>query len=97
MKIPFNIGDGGSHQDKLWQILNDMAADLEATKELVNDLKAKYNDLVVKYNAHVHTENTAETYTQNASTGDVAVQSQGAVSTVANVSLKTVKSDNYSG
>ncbi|NSW82532.1 MAG: hypothetical protein HPY90_04525 [Syntrophothermus sp.] len=32
MKIPFNIGDAGAHQEKLWQILNDMAADLEALK-----------------------------------------------------------------
>ena len=32
MKIPYNIGDAGSHQDKLWQILNDIAADLAEIK-----------------------------------------------------------------
>lgn len=97
MKIPFNIGDAGAHQEKLWRILNDMAADLEATKNLVNDLKAKYNDLVAKYNAHVHTENVDATYTQNANTAAVAAGSQGTASAVADVVLKTVKSDNYTG
>ncbi|MDI3548135.1 MAG: hypothetical protein PWR10_1787 [Halanaerobiales bacterium] len=32
MKIPYNIGDAGAHQEKLWQILNDMASDIEALK-----------------------------------------------------------------
>jgi len=97
VKIPYNIGDAGAYQERLWQILNDMAADLEATANLVNDLKAKYNDLVAKYNAHVHTENQEASYTQNASTAAVTAGSQGAASNVADVALKTVKSDNYTG
>lgn len=44
-----------------------------------NKLRADVADLVTKYNAHTHVENTAGAYTQNASTQAVAAGSQGAV------------------
>jgi hypothetical protein len=58
----------------------DCAADLMA-KLLAeyNKLRADVADLVTKYNAHTHEENTAGAYTQNASTQAVVAGSQGAV------------------
>lgn len=59
---------------------------VQATKDCAADLMAEYNklradlaDLVTKYNAHTHVENTAAAYTQNASTQAVAAGSRGAV------------------
>lgn len=67
----------GFASGELWDVLSDLVDDLNAF--LVNDLKAKYN-------AHTHTENTAETYTQNATT-----QGPSATTAVADVTLKTTK------
>ncbi|AYO30599.1 hypothetical protein D2962_08175 [Biomaibacter acetigenes] len=69
MKIPYNIGDAGAQQEKLWQILNDMAADLEALK------------------------NAMQTHTH----GGVTAGTDSTAVTTTTVTLKTIKSDNYTG
>lgn len=69
MKIPYNIGDGGAEQDKLWQILNDMASDIEALKSALE--------------THTH--------------GGVTTGADSTAATETTVTIKTVKSDNYTG
>ncbi|MGB9886900.1 MAG: hypothetical protein ACPLRW_07885 [Moorellales bacterium] len=69
----------GFASGELWNVLSDLVDDLNAIKNLVNDLKAKYN-------THTHTENTAASYTQNAST-----LGPSATTAVADVALKTTK------
>lgn len=41
--------------------------------QVLNDLSAAVNELKADFNAHTHTENTAATYTQNATTGGPSV------------------------
>lgn len=62
------------------QATKDCPADLIA-KLLAeyNKLQADVANLVAKYNAHTHTENTAAAYTQNATTQAVAAGQQAAV------------------
>lgn len=49
MKIPRDLGWGGAEQQKLAPICDDVALDLKEIKEKLDDLVAKYND-------HVHVE-----------------------------------------
>ncbi|MDK2902076.1 MAG: hypothetical protein PWR14_980 [Thermosediminibacterales bacterium] len=69
----------GFADGELWDVLSDLVDDLNAIKDLVNDLKTKYN-------SHTHVENVDASYTQNATT-----QGPSATTAVADVTLKTTK------
>jgi pyruvate carboxylase len=84
---------------KTWaRELEDIPTDLAALAALVNDLKAKYNAAVTLINElkadlseHIHTENTAGSYTQNADTaaGPAIAADDAAATAVADVAIKT--------
>ncbi|MGE5528067.1 MAG: hypothetical protein ACM3X6_02865 [Patescibacteria group bacterium] len=83
MKIPESIGWGGSDQDKLHKLLNDIAADLAALTTVVNDLRAKHD---------AHAGATDMHYNGSAGVTDTVNVVDGS-----DVTLKTTPSDNYSG
>lgn len=75
-----------------------LKAELDALAALANDLKAKYNAAVTLINElksdmseHIHTENIAGSYTQNADTaaGPAIAAGDAVVTAVADVTIKT--------
>ena len=75
-----------------------LKADLDAGAALVNDLKAKYNASVTLINElksdmseHIHVENTAGSYTQNADTAaaPTVAADDAVVTAVADVTIGT--------
>lgn len=84
---------------KTWaRELEHIPEDFNAIAALVNDLKAKYNTAVTLINElkadlseHIHVENTAGSYTQNADTaaGPTVAADDAAATAVADVSIKT--------
>ncbi len=75
-----------------------LKAELDALAALANDLKAKYNASVTLINElktdlseHIHVENTAGSYTQNADTaaGPAIAAADAAPTAVADVVIKT--------
>jgi hypothetical protein len=60
-----------------------LVAQVTALRNQVETIRAAYNDLATKYNAHVHVENTAAAYVQNANTAVTVVGSQAATTAIA--------------
>lgn len=89
-KITTKLTQGPADGSEFWTFLNDLVDDVTNLTTLVNDLKAKYDDLVGKYNAHVHVENADAVYTQSASVAAVIADSQGSTVGTA-VTAKTTK------
>lgn len=72
MAAPKAIKDKTGNTPKSGEIASDnpqRPLNLFTLAAAVVQLQNSLNELVVKYNAHVHTENTNATYAQNATTG----------------------------
>ncbi|MAG36105.1 MAG: hypothetical protein CL878_07670 [Dehalococcoidia bacterium] len=81
--LPLGIGESGAEQGGLDAGFGasgrDLAAELDRLRTYTLSLGEILEDLRVKYNAHTHVENTAATYTQNATTQAPPAGSQSTV------------------